>query len=167
MEYRKTIRLRDGRACCLRNGTEQDGPAVLENFLLTHAQTDYLLSYPDECTMTAAQEAQFLKEKTESPDEIELLAEVEGRVVGTAGIGRVGAAFKVRHRAEFGVSIDRACWGLGIGRALDVTGLFRANSAAPAEQIHNQQPFTFFKSVCQKNDCFAHVLLLFYSTYCF
>lgn len=118
MEYRKTIRLRDGRACCLRNGTEQDGPSALENFLLTHAQTDFLLSYPDECSMTAAQEAQFLKERTGSPDEIELLAEVEGRVVGTAGIGRVGASAKLRHRAEFGVSIDRAFWGLGIGRAL-------------------------------------------------
>lgn len=95
-----------------------DGQALLDIFILTHMQTDYLLSYPDEAGMTAGQEAEFLKEKTESPDEIELLAEVEGRVVGSAGIGRIGEKVKVRHRAEFGISVDRAFWGLGIGRAL-------------------------------------------------
>ena len=79
---------------------------------------DYLLSYPEENSFTAEREAQFLKEKTESADEIEILAEVDGRVVGTAGIERVGAKEKVRHRASFGISVDQAWWGLGIGRAL-------------------------------------------------
>ena len=118
MEYRKTIKLKDGRTCILRNGKEQDGQALLDIFLLTHAQTDFLLSYPDEAGMTADQEAAFLKEKTESEDEIELLAEVDGIVVGSAGIGRIGRKKKVKHRAEFGISVDKAWWGLGIGRAL-------------------------------------------------
>ena len=118
MEYRKTVTLKDGRACLLRNGTEADGQALLDIYLLTHAQTDYLLSYPDECGKTAEQEAAFLKEMTESADGIELLAEIGGVVVGSAGIGCVGRREKTRHRAEFGISVDRAFWGLGIGRAL-------------------------------------------------
>ena len=73
MEYRKTIILKDGRECILRNGTESDGKAVLDNFILTHEQTDYLLSYPDEHSYTVEQEAAMLKEKTESTDEIEIL----------------------------------------------------------------------------------------------
>ena len=118
MEYKKTVFLKDGRVCTLRNGMEADGQALLDIYILTHAQTDYLLSYPDETTMTAEQEAVFLKEKTDSADEIEMLAEVEGAVVGSAGIGCVGRKEKTRHRAEFGISIDQAYWGLGIGRAL-------------------------------------------------
>jgi len=118
MEYHNTITMKDGRKCVLRNGTERDGQAMWEIFNLTHAQTDYLLSYPEENSFTAEEEAQFLREKTESADEIELLAEIDGTVVGTAGIERVGNKEKVRHRAEFGISIDRAYWGLGIGRAL-------------------------------------------------
>lgn len=43
---------------------------------------------------------------------------MDGEVVGTAGIGAVGARYKLRHRAEFGVGVARAYWGLGIGRAL-------------------------------------------------
>ena len=118
MEYRKTIRLKDGRDCLLRNGTPEDAKAVLENFLLTHGQTDFLLTYPDEVTLTLEQETDYLRKKAESKDELEILAELEGRIVGTAGIDRVGKSDKVRHRAEFGISIDSAYWSLGIGRAL-------------------------------------------------
>ena len=118
MEYRKTITLKDGRKCILRNGTEKDGKAVLDNFILTHEQTDNLLSYADESDITVEQEAQFLKSKTESAMEIEILAEVEGIVAGLAGIDQVGSKYKIRHRADFGISVDQAYWGLGIGRAL-------------------------------------------------
>ena len=118
MEYRKTIKLKDGRDCVLRNGTEADGEAALANFKLTHEQTDYLLSYPDESSMTAEQEAAFLKAKTESENEIEIMAEVGGKTVGLAGISSLGNREKVRHRADFGISVDKEYWGLGIGRAL-------------------------------------------------
>ena len=118
MEYRKTITLKDGRTCILRNGTEKDGKAVLDNFILTHEQTDNLLSYPDESDITVEREAQFLKSRTESASEIKILAEVDGIVVGLAGIDQVGSKYKVCHRADFGISVDKAYWGLGIGRAL-------------------------------------------------
>ena len=84
MEYRETITLKDGRTCILRNGTVEDGKAVLDNFILTHEQTDNLLSYPDESDITAEREAQFLKSKSESACEIEILAEVDGVVAGLA-----------------------------------------------------------------------------------
>ena len=129
MKYYSTITLKDGRECTLRNGTAEDGAAVFENFNLTHGQTDYLLSYPDENSFTAEQEAEFLNKKTESENEIEILAVVDGKVVGTAGIEMVGAKYKVSHRAEFGISIDSKYWGLGIGRALTDACIRCARSA--------------------------------------
>ena len=118
MKYDQIIKLKDGRECRLRNGTEQDGPAALDIFILTHEQTDYLLSYADENTMTAEQEVQFLKTQTESENEIEILAEIDRTVVGLAGIERIGKQEKIKHRAEFGISIARDYWGIFIGRAL-------------------------------------------------
>ena len=118
MKYSKTIELNDGRKCLLRNGTENDGQAVLDNFILTHEQTDFLLSYPEENSFTAEQESEFLKSKTESDNEIEIIAEIDGFVVGCAGIEAAGKKYKVRHRADFGISIDCRFWGLGIGSAL-------------------------------------------------
>lgn len=118
MYYCKEIQLKNGIYCLLRNGTETDGKAVFDIFNLTHKETDYLLSYPEENSYSVDQEAAFLKEKTESDDEIEILAEIDGAVIGTAGIGCVSPKEKVRHRAEFGISVAKDFWGLGIGRAL-------------------------------------------------
>ena len=118
MEYKEIITLKDGRTCVLRNGTAADGEGVLRNFVLNHAQTDYLMTYPDETAFTVEQEEQYLQTKADSPIEAELVAEVEGLIVGQAGIARVGRADKVKHRATFGISVDRDYWHLGIGRAL-------------------------------------------------
>ncbi len=68
--------------------------------------------------MDAEQESRFLARKAESPNEIEVIALMEGKIVGTAGIDAVGAFYKLRHRAEFGVNILKEYWGLGVGRAL-------------------------------------------------
>ena len=129
MEYKKTIRLKDGRECILRNGTPEDAQAVLDNFLLTHGQTDNLASYPDEVTFTVEQERDFLRKRAESPCEIEILAEVEGKVAGTAGIDRIGSYAKARHRAGFGISIEKSWWGIGIGRALTESAIECAKAA--------------------------------------
>ena len=134
MKYFKTIKLKDGRKCTLRNGEEKDGQAVLANFILTHAQTDYLLSYSDENTMTAEQEGRFLQERTDSDNGIQLLAEIDGVVAGLAGFGAVGGREKIRHRADFGISVDRKYWNLGIGTAL-MNACIECARAAGYEQI--------------------------------
>lgn len=118
MKYSKTITLKDGRMCCLRNGEEKDGAAVFANFNLTHEETDYLFSYPDENDLDEEKEAEFLKTMEESQNEIEIIAVIDGVVVGTAGFHSMGNKFKVKHRADFGIAIAKEYWGLGIGKAL-------------------------------------------------
>ena len=118
MKYYQTILLKNGKEALLRNGDAADGLTVFENFNATHAETDYLLSYPDENSFDPEQEAQFLQEKTDSPDEIEIIAIIDGKVAGTAGIEAVGRKHKLRHRAEMGISILKEYWGLGLGKAL-------------------------------------------------
>ena len=92
MQYHKTIILKDGRACTLRNGTAEDGEALLKIFNLTHTQTDYLLTYPEEHSYTVEDEAELLRRKTDSVDEIEILAFVDGAIVGSAGVTCVDRA---------------------------------------------------------------------------
>ena len=58
------------------------------------------------------------QEKTESKNEIEIVAELNGKIVGTAGIDAVGGKFKISHRADFGIAILKEYCGLGIGSAL-------------------------------------------------
>ena len=118
MRFSQKILLKNGKEALLRNGDSADGLPVFETFNATHAETDYLLSYPDENSFDPEQEAKFLEEKTNSPDEIEIIAVVDGKVVGTAGIEAVGRKHKLRHRAELGIGILKEYWGLGLGKAL-------------------------------------------------
>ncbi|MBR6027931.1 MAG: GNAT family N-acetyltransferase [Clostridia bacterium] len=118
MNYHKTLPLPNGHSCVIRSGRAEDAPGVLRNFVLTHGETDFLTTYPDEIHFTLEQEQDYLRTKAESPREIELVAEVDGEIAGTAGVDSLRAAEKTRHRASFGISIAKAWWGLGIGRAL-------------------------------------------------
>ncbi len=118
MKYSKNFILKDGRECLVRSAREEDAEGVLNNFILTHGQSDFLTSYPDEIMLTIEKERKYLKTKEESEREVELIAVVRGKVAGTAGVDSIGGYYKLRHRGSFGISVDRDFWGLGIGRAL-------------------------------------------------
>ena len=118
MKYYKEISLKDGRPCVIRNASEEDAKGVLDNFILTHGETDFLTSYPDECTFTLEGEEKYMKYKEESLKEVEIIAVVDGKVTGTAGINSLGSCDKVKHRASFGISVAKEYWNLGIGRAM-------------------------------------------------
>ena len=118
MKYSKTKKLKNGRILVLRNAEAEDAKEVFDLFMLTHRETDFLLSYPDENCLDVEKEAVFLKEKSDSEKETELLAILDGAVVGSAGIEAIGSVYKLRHRADFGISVAKEYWGMGIGRAL-------------------------------------------------
>ena len=48
MQYEKEIILKDGAKCFLRGAGEAGAAEALHTFDLTHAETDYLLTYPEE-----------------------------------------------------------------------------------------------------------------------
>ena len=152
MKFEQKIVLKNGREALIRNANASDGAAVYEVFNLTHAETDYLLSYPDENSLDPEQEARFLEEKAESINETELIAIIDGKVAGTAGIGAVGKKYKVRHRAEFGISVLKEYWGLGLGRALTVACIQCAKDAG-YDQLEltavadNERALSLYRSV--------------------
>ena len=129
MKYEQKIRLKNGKEAVIRNGDEADAKTVFEVFNKTHAETDYMLSYPEENSFDPEQEAQFLKEKTISSNETELVAVIDGKIAGTAGIESVGDKYKVKHRAEFGIGILKEYWGLGLGKALTMACIQCARDA--------------------------------------
>lgn len=118
MHYCKTVQLKDGKECTLRNAEGTDAKAFLDYFLLCHAETDYLTTYPDETSQDLEKVAARLSAAAESASGIEILAVVNGKVAGSAGIGMVKDRDKTRHRADFGISVLQDYWRNGIGSAL-------------------------------------------------
>ena len=118
MKYERTVILKTGEECLLRGAGLEDTEAVIDLFRTTHAETDFLLSYPDEDDMTEESERNFLSCRAASDNAIEILAFLDGKAVGQAGISPIGSKAKIRHRAEFGIAVRKEYWGRGIGREL-------------------------------------------------
>ena len=133
MQYQKNLTLRDGTPCVLRNAGADDAEQVLRIFNLTHTQTEFLLTYPGESPMTVENERDFLAQSAASSNSIEICAVIGGEIVGTAGITPIGSQEKLRHRAEFGISIAKEFWGLGIGQALTAACIDCARKAGYAQ----------------------------------
>ena len=118
MRYAKTVVVKGGVEILVRNAVASDARALRETMRRAHTQSDYLLSYPDEQSVDYEQEARSLEETEHSCNEVELVAIIDGRIVGSAGVSAVRSRRKVAHRARFGISILKEYWGMGIGRAL-------------------------------------------------
>ena len=118
MKYNKTIILKDGRECLLRDITKDDAKESLRIFNLTHEQTDYLLAYNDDLNLTVEDEAKYIEARSNSDRAIMFAAIVDGKIVGSAFIEGKDQFTKTRHKADFGISIDKDYWRLGIGKAL-------------------------------------------------
>ena len=114
----REITLKDGRQCILKPNSSEYAEQMLEYLKKTPDETDFLLRYPDEVKWTLEEEQKILDDFLENPYAIMMVAVVDGKVAGTAGIWPVGNKDKVKHRAEFGIGILKEYWGIGLGKAL-------------------------------------------------
>lgn len=124
MQYTKTLTTKTGSELYLRNGDAPDGDAALAVFNKTHAETEYLLTYPDESSMTAEQEAEFLAQATKSAPG-DRNSGVCGRPAGRDGghqrggeAVQAGAPCGIWHRHFAGIlgAGDRLCPDSGVHR---------------------------------------------------
>ena len=115
MKYNEKIILKNGKECILRHATAEDAKMLKEHRIVVAGETDYLSRYPDEMTMTVEEEARTLERKENSFDEQMMIAEIDGKLVGNSGVYPVGSYDRLKHKANFGVSIKKAYWGMGIG----------------------------------------------------
>lgn len=114
----KKILLRDGRECLLRSPGPEDAAALVEYLRQTSGETPYMIRFPEEVTLTEEQEAEFLAGQLEAPGCMMIGAFVAGQLAANAGINPVIQRKKTMHRAQFGIAVKKAWWGLGIGGAL-------------------------------------------------
>jgi len=126
--------LRDGRRAILRTPEESDAAALLDHLLITAGETEFLSRTPDECTLTLEAEQRYIRALQQSPSGYDILCEVDGHVAGTCRINFSGG-FRRGHRANVGVALQKAYWGLGIGTAMftELIGLARRHGAMQIE----------------------------------
>ena len=85
----KEITLKDGRKAVLRNPGEDDAAAMIEFLRTCAAETEFILRYPEECTMTEQQEAAFIERSNASPYDVMTVCETSGDIAGICSISVV------------------------------------------------------------------------------
>lgn len=111
---RKTFLMKNGMPCTLRLPEKEDAEQLLSMFQAVAGQTDFLLTYPEEIHYSVEGEERFIEGSLQNEDQLLLVAEVDGKIVGDCQIDRM-RQMKTRHRGVIGIAILKDVWNHGIG----------------------------------------------------
>lgn len=109
-----TITLKNGKKAVFRSPCKEDAAELLNYLRKTAEETDFVLRYPDEITMTVEQEEMFIERINQSENSYMILCLVDGRHAGNCSM-QFHDKRKVRHRGEVAIALVKEFWGMGIG----------------------------------------------------
>lgn len=106
--------LTDHLQLTLRPASPKDAEQVVAYLEQVAGESENLTFGPGEFGISLEQERVFLQQAHDLPTSLYLLAEMEGEIVGTL-IFSTETRPRVQHGGEFGMSVLRKYWNLGIG----------------------------------------------------
>ena len=114
----KEIQLEDHRKLILRSCEKDDAQRFLDFFILVSSETENMIRYPEEITISVEQEKEILERYLMSSCQWMVGAFDQDRLVGNISFGSVNQRIKMRHRATFGITICKEYWHVGLGKIL-------------------------------------------------
>jgi len=112
-----TTTLANGSLLQIRPAEAADASRMLRHVEACSGESAYLSFGPGDFEMTLEQEEEFLEGMASSDNDLYLVALLDGDLVGNI-VFRGGGRPRIRHCGEFGMTVRRRCWGLGIGAHL-------------------------------------------------
>ena len=106
-----------GQIITIRSAEPEDAKACIALIHQMDGESVFLTREPGEFELSEAQEREYLAAQKEAENSRTLLAEKDGRVVALSG-AQFGKRQRYCHAGGVGVAVAKACWGIGIGRAL-------------------------------------------------
>ena len=126
MVFNTKVTDKTGKEIELRNAELKDAEALLNYLKVTNTESKYLICEPDEITMSLDDEKAFITRKTESENELLLLAFEDGTHIGNCSLMSVGTSTRYKHRCTIAIALYKAYCGRGIGRLMLETVLSEA-----------------------------------------
>ncbi|MBY0086361.1 GNAT family N-acetyltransferase [Brevibacillus sp. M2.1A] len=113
----KGSKLKSGQNVIIRSAELADAEALVAFIHCVSGETDNLSFGPQEWTVTPDEQKENIKRCLEAHNQLCLIAEVDGRIVGNMTF-RGGIRSRTQHVGEFGISVLKEFWGSGVGRLL-------------------------------------------------
>lgn len=106
----------------IRHAEVEDAEELIRHIKKVEKETTFLLREVDEFILTVEQEGQLIQRKFDSEVDLQIVAEVDGKIVGSCGFNG-NTRKRIRHCAEFGIAIEKEYCGIGIGRKMMEAGI--------------------------------------------
>lgn len=113
----KTIQLKNQRELVIRPTVKKDAPRVIDYIHQVAGESDFLTFGEGEFDISIEKEEEIIENVYNSSNSLFLVAEISDEIVGNLTF-MGGRRSRVSHFGEFGVSVAKDYWGLGIGRQL-------------------------------------------------
>jgi RimJ/RimL family protein N-acetyltransferase len=111
----KHLLLSDGRKAMIREAVKSDAKNFIEYLNRIAAETNYLTF--EDFTIRVEEEEKMIEKMSKSDNELFLVAELAGKIVGSL-VFHGGERPRTSHVGEFGVTVLKEYWHLGIGKGL-------------------------------------------------
>lgn len=111
------VKLKDGQDLLIRPAKRDDAEDIIQYVNLVCTQSDNLTFGKGEFDITLEKEKELIDSIACSDNQLMLTAYLEDRLVGFLNFS-AGSRPRIKHAGEFGVSVLKEYWGLGIGTAL-------------------------------------------------
>lgn len=126
----------------------QDADALLEYLKIVGGETQNLSFGSEGVPLDSETEREYLDKQSQSKNNFQVIAKVNGEIIGTASLNR--KPNRMKHRAEFGISLKKAWWGCGAASAMTKkildfareTGVERINLEVRSD---NERAIAFYK----------------------
>ena len=114
----RELRDKNGESFLVRQATPADAAQLLKFIdLICLESSEFLLLEPGGLGFSVDDEVDYLTRLLYSDNSLGLIAQRHGEIVGFLNFDG-GQRKKVRHAGEFGMSIRKSHWGLGVGGSL-------------------------------------------------
>lgn len=113
----KNVILKDGRTLIIRKAEKSDAKKMVEYISHIGGESDNLTFGANEFELTVEKEELIIDTTNIRDNAIMMVGEIDGDIVSLINLN-CGTRPRTRHVGEFGISVRKAYWGLGIGNAM-------------------------------------------------
>lgn len=106
-----------GQHVTIRNAEPEDAKQMIALVRQMDEESVFLTREPGEFDLSEEDEKAFILSQKEAANARMLIAEKGDRIIAICGAS-FGRKQRYRHAGEVSVAVMKACWGIGIGRAL-------------------------------------------------
>lgn len=113
----KTIQLKDEQLLTIRNATEDDAQTIIHYLNIVGGESDNLTFGPEGLPFTVEQEISYIQNINNDSNSLMLLGCINDQLISIASLNTTSST-RVGHNGDFGITVKKEFWGIGIGAAM-------------------------------------------------